>query len=89
VAKRGSSRRGRPARAEVYRLIPGYDPFTTAGDCTFDHKAAKRAIDFFHECLTFTTGEWMDEVEAVTVLCNARTQPTVSVPSVVKRQRPS
>ena len=41
------------------RLIPGYDPFATAGDCTFDKKSAKRAIDFFTECLTFTAGEWM------------------------------
>jgi len=71
VAKRDSSRQASlpdrprrrapagPARGEVYRLIPGYDPFTTAGECTFDHRAARRAIDFFHECLTFTAGEWM------------------------------
>jgi phage terminase large subunit-like protein len=61
VAKRGSSRRARPTRGDVYRLIPGYDPFATCGDCTFDNRAARRAIDFFHECLTFTAGEWMGE----------------------------
>ncbi|NOT02278.1 MAG: terminase large subunit [Phycisphaerales bacterium] len=38
--------------------IPGYDPFATAGDCRFDESAAQRAVDFFHECLTFTAGEW-------------------------------
>jgi phage terminase large subunit-like protein len=75
VAKRGSSRPGsgstltpsppprkrRQSRAEVYRLIPGYDPFETAGECSLDNRAAKRAIDFFHECLTFTAGEWMGQ----------------------------
>jgi len=43
---------------EVLRLIPGYDPFATAGDCRFDRRAAQRAVDFFRECLTFTAGEW-------------------------------
>jgi len=60
VAKRGFSKWDKPTRGAVYGLIPGYDPVATAGDCTFDHKAAERAIQFFGECLTFTAGEWMD-----------------------------
>ncbi len=31
---------------EVIREIPGYDPYATAGDCTFDNKAAHQAIQF-------------------------------------------
>lgn len=62
MAKRDSSRRGsRATRGEIYRMIPGYDPFETAGDCRFDRRAARRAINFFHECLTFTAGEWMSQ----------------------------
>ncbi len=44
---------------ETLAGIPGYDPFAEAKDFTFDEVAARRAIDFFHECLTFTAGEWM------------------------------
>lgn len=33
--------------AETLRLIPGYDPFATAGDCWLDEAAAQRVIDFF------------------------------------------
>lgn len=43
--------------AEVVRLIPGYDPHETAGDCWFDDKAAQDAIDFFYECLRHVEGE--------------------------------
>ena len=43
---------------DLWRSIPGYDPFTSAGTCTFDRVAAERAIDFFAECLTFTAGQW-------------------------------
>ncbi|MCP4249377.1 MAG: terminase large subunit [bacterium] len=39
-------------------MIPGYDPFATAGECTFDLKAARRAVNFFRDCLTFTAGQW-------------------------------
>ena len=39
------------------RLIPGYDPFTAAGDCTFDEDAAKHAVGFFEDCLTHVKGE--------------------------------
>jgi phage terminase large subunit-like protein len=38
--------------------IPGYDPAAAAGDCRFDRRAARRAADFFRECLTLTAGEW-------------------------------
>ena len=43
---------------ELAPLLPCYDPNATANGCVFDARAAQRAIDFFHECLTFTTGEW-------------------------------
>ena len=37
---------------EVIRLIPGYDPVATAPEeCWFDDDAARRALDFFPECL--------------------------------------
>jgi phage terminase large subunit-like protein len=39
-------------------LIPGYNPFDTVGDYWFDDVAALRAVEFFHECLTFTNGKW-------------------------------
>jgi len=41
----------------LLRLIPGYDPVATAGDCVFDTAAAQRALDFFPECLTHVKGE--------------------------------
>jgi len=41
---------------EVITLIPGYDPFASAGDCAFDEQAAQLAIDFFHECLHHIEG---------------------------------
>ncbi len=55
MAKRASST---PAE---FGSISRYDPAATAGDCRFEKKAAQRAIDFFHECLTFTAGEWMSK----------------------------
>ena len=39
------------------RLIPGYDPFASAGDCVFDEDAADHAIGFFRDCLTHVKGE--------------------------------
>ena len=56
MARAASSRRD-----ELFKRIPGYDPFATAGTCRLDRKAAQLAIDFFHECLTFTAGEWMGQ----------------------------
>src|SRR5688572_10829829 len=42
---------------EWLRLIPGYDPVATAGDCVFDEEAALRPIEFFARCLTHVKGE--------------------------------
>jgi len=41
---------------DVLRLIPGYDPFATAGDCLFDEEQARFALDFFPECLKHVKG---------------------------------
>lgn len=38
-------------------LIPGYDPFSDAGNCQFDAETASESIAFFHECLTHIEGE--------------------------------
>jgi len=38
------------------RLIPGYDPFATAGDAWFDEDRAQLAIEFFPECLKHIEG---------------------------------
>lgn len=44
---------------KTIRLLPGYDPFAQAGDCTFDEETAAFAIAFIEECCTFTKGgEW-------------------------------
>jgi len=56
---RSCSNAPHPRSDDVLSLIPGYDAAATAGNCRFDAKAAVSAIDFFHECLTFTAGEWM------------------------------
>ncbi len=40
----------------VLPQIPGYDPFATARDCTFDEEAADLAVGFFRECLTHVKG---------------------------------
>lgn len=37
-------------------VIPGYDPFATAGDCQLDEDAAQKAIDFFPALLRFFEG---------------------------------
>ena len=42
---------------DTIKLIPGYDPYRDAGDCTFDEKAGQKAIDFFHECITHVKGD--------------------------------
>jgi phage terminase large subunit-like protein len=41
---------------EIAKLIPGHDPFATAGDCWFDDQAAQLACDFFPECLRHIEG---------------------------------
>jgi len=38
------------------RLMPGYDPYTQAGDCAFDHDAAELAVDFIQTCCTHIKG---------------------------------
>jgi phage terminase large subunit-like protein len=43
---------------KVTRMIPGYDAWKTAGDCTFDFEMAQLACDFFPECLVHVKGEW-------------------------------
>ncbi len=41
---------------KIIQELPGYDPVKTRGDCTFNHQAARDAIDFIQECCTFTQG---------------------------------
>ncbi len=41
----------------ILRQVPGYDPFTTAGECTLDHDAAQHVIDFFAERLVLIEGK--------------------------------
>jgi len=40
----------------LFKLIPGYDPIITAGDCVFDELAADLVIGFFAECLHHVEG---------------------------------
>ena len=42
---------------ELLGKIPGYDPFTTARDCTFDAKAGALPLKFFDACLTHVKGK--------------------------------
>lgn len=42
--------------AKTARLIPGYDPFATAGNCVFDEERAQFAIDFIQECCSHVKG---------------------------------
>jgi len=41
----------------LLRLIPGYDPFATAGDCYFDEGKALHAIGFIEDCIVHVKGE--------------------------------
>ncbi len=55
--KRAKIAKGIPKRwVQILRLIPGYDPIATAGDCVFDVKAADIAVEFFEECLHHSKG---------------------------------
>lgn len=39
-------------------LVPGYDPWATAGKCmVFDEETARKAIGFFHDCLKHQEGK--------------------------------
>jgi phage terminase large subunit-like protein len=42
---------------EILRQIPGYDPYTSAGDCEFISSKADTAIEFFETCITHVKGE--------------------------------
>lgn len=42
---------------ECRTLIPGFDPWATAGDCTFDAEWAAHCVGFFPTCLAFVEGE--------------------------------
>jgi len=44
--------------AEIIRTIPGYDPDTHAEGFHFDEDRARKAIEFFHECLVHVKGEF-------------------------------
>lgn len=55
MASLGSSTRS-PALIETLRLIPGYDPFATAGDAWLDEDAALEAIEFFPTLLRHVEG---------------------------------
>jgi len=41
---------------KLTRLIPGYDPWATAGECVFDADAATLALGFFPACLKHVKG---------------------------------
>lgn len=41
----------------LLRMIPGYDPFATAGDCWFDKGCAQEAVDFFPAMIKHVEGE--------------------------------
>jgi phage terminase large subunit-like protein len=41
---------------KLLSLIPGYDPFVTAGDAWFDPVLGQKVLDFFGECLRHVEG---------------------------------
>jgi phage terminase large subunit-like protein len=42
---------------ELFKLIPGYDPESTAGDCKFFPEVAEAVVGFFENMLTHIEGE--------------------------------
>ncbi|HEY7512854.1 MAG TPA: terminase large subunit, partial [Vicinamibacteria bacterium] len=42
----------------VLGLVPSYDPWATAGECTFDADAADHVVGFFSDMLVHVKGEW-------------------------------
>jgi phage terminase large subunit-like protein len=57
-SQRSGSTREIPGRwPDLFKLIPGYDPVISAGDCWFDADAADKAIRFFTEYLSHVEGE--------------------------------
>ncbi|MCZ6788026.1 MAG: hypothetical protein O7E54_12770, partial [Planctomycetota bacterium] len=45
----------------LLRLIPGYDPFETAGDCVFDEEVALHVLGFIEDCMTHVMGQLAGE----------------------------
>lgn len=41
----------------LLKMIPGFNPFLTCGDCKFKKKLADKALEFFHNELVFIEGE--------------------------------
>ena len=41
---------------EIIKTIPGYDPYLNSKGYTFDEKKARRAINFFRDCITHVKG---------------------------------
>lgn len=41
---------------KLFKLIPGYDPIKTAGDCWFDESAAEKVCSFFHSYIKHVKG---------------------------------
>ena len=37
-------------------MVPGYDPVATAGDCWFDHEAARHSVEFFADSAAGSVG---------------------------------
>ena len=56
-------------------LVPGYDPYRTAGDCTFDADSAAHAVDWIHRHCTHAKGSLggqayeLDPLEQA-IICN-------------------
>ena len=65
----------------VLRLIPGYDPFATAGDCTFDAAAADRVVGFFADCLVHVKGQWASHKIVLAPWQQAADRPTAAAAS--------
>ncbi len=46
---------------KILRMIPGYDPFATAGDCVLVDREAELAMTFFPDCLSHIEGKLCGE----------------------------
>ncbi|MBV8780745.1 MAG: terminase large subunit [Phycisphaerae bacterium] len=56
MKSRPTTKRVSSALADTLRLIPGYDPFATAGDSWLDVDAVETVFAFFSECLKHVEG---------------------------------
>lgn len=43
---------------DLFKLLPGYDPIATAGDCTFDARTADLVCEFFPDQMTHIEGQF-------------------------------